>query len=157
MTLFNLITSGEALNEIGKQLCRIADTLDRAIPPAPRPVTDEPDTSTAVGRGDVFDSQPQSLSAPSFAESGEEYDARIQHEHDLADSLGVASFNPEFRAAIDQMRRDLMSQRRVINEAGETVEAEGYTEEEADQIVRQAFQQAKAQGNERRTPTPTFA
>ena len=89
-----------------------------------------------------------------IAESGEEYEERVHHERALALSLGVAPWSPDFQEAIDSMRRDIMKRQIVQVKNEETGEwnwvPKQFSEEEADQIVREAFQLAKAEANVRR-------
>lgn len=84
-----------------------------------------------------------------MSESPAEYQERIDHEAALAGSLGVAPWSPAFQKALAEMKNDLMSVKVYIDEEGRQIER-AYTEAEADDIVRQAFQLAKAEANERR-------
>jgi hypothetical protein len=84
-----------------------------------------------------------------ISESPEEYQERQSHESALAASLGVAPWSPAFEEAIRQMRSDLLKPRMETDEEGNKVWREGYTEDEADQVVRESFRLAKAAANVR--------
>lgn len=82
------------------------------------------------------------------AESPSEYQERMSHEAALASSLGVAPWSPSFQRAIHEMRQDLMKPRMEVNEEGNVVRKDPYTEDEADEIIREAFRLAKSEANE---------
>ena len=88
-----------------------------------------------------------------FAESGEEYQQRQSRDAAFAISLGVAPWSRDFQTTIMQMKYDLMRphMEQVQDEKGDwhAAEAEGRTEEEAEQIVRDAFRLARAEANVR--------
>ena len=73
----------------------------------------------------------------SFAESQDERQIRLDSEAALAASLNIAPWSPEFQAAINQMKSELLD---YTDEEGNT---QHRSEEEADDIVRQAFSLAK--------------
>jgi hypothetical protein len=143
MTLFNAIAdlSGlrDELTETNSLLRRIAEALERVSPvvPAaadPAPASDDASNSAADGFH--------------LAESPEQYQQRIDSEADLAISLGVAPWSPAFQESVRQMRADLMRPRREKDEeTGQTVERGGYSEVEASEIVKEAFQIAKSAAN----------
>ena len=88
-----------------------------------------------------------------FAESGEEYQQRQSRDAAFAISLGGAPWSRDFQTTIMQMKYDLMRphMEQVQDEKGDwhAAEAEGRTEEEAEQIVRDAFRLARAEANVR--------
>jgi len=118
-------------------LLRIAEALERISPPLP----DYPLQSVQ--------SSAQPDDSFHMSESGSEYESRLSHEAALAESLGVAPFSPAFQKAISEMHAELQQPRMEMNEEGIPVFRGGHTEEEADQIVRQAFQLARAEANVR--------
>ena len=118
-------------------LLRIAEALERISPPLP----DYPLQSVQ--------SSAQPDDSFHMSESGSEYESRLSHEAALAESLGVAPFSPAFQKAISEMHAELQQPRMEMNEEGIPVLRGGHTEEEADQIVRQAFQLARAEANVR--------
>lgn len=131
-------------------LTRIADALDRiAGPPHVISERSEPgrDSVAASGSGP---------SAPSFAESPEEYAARQSWESQMALDLGFAPHAPQVEELLRQMRDDLMNTRTTMdttdaegNASTTAVEAPALTEPEAIQAIRDAFQAAIAQTNTR--------
>jgi hypothetical protein len=118
-------------------LLRIAEALERISPTLP----DYPLQSVQ--------SSAQPDDSFHMSESGSEYESRLSHEAALAESLGVAPFSPAFQKAISEMHAELQQPRMEMNEEGIPVIRGGHTEEEADQIVRQAFQLARAEANVR--------
>lgn len=116
------------LSAVASALIRIAEAMERLSPPRP------PAAPVATTR--------DSEETDSFhlSESPEQFQERLNHEAALAASLGVAPWSPAFQCAVDEMRQDLMKS-----------EWEGrlITREEADDIMQQSFQAAKAQANER--------
>ncbi len=89
-----------------------------------------------------------------FAESGEEYQQRQSRDAAFAISLGVAPWSRDFQTTIMQMKYDLMRphMENVLDEqTGQyrPAEAEGKSEEEAEQIVRDAFKLARSEANVR--------
>ena len=132
------------LREANCSLSRIADALDRAVPP-PLAAPDTEGRQTPKADDD---------STFSFSESPEEYQSRTSHEANLAISLGVAPWSPAFQTALFEMRNQLMQPRVETDEEGNRVRREGYTEAEADDLVRQAFALAKAAANERPEAKP---
>lgn len=116
---------------------RIAEALERLSPPVPLPPEERPDGQPI----------PDSLNHPSFAESPEQYQERVDSEAAFALSLGVAPWSPAFQVAINEMRQELLKPKVEVNEeTGERIERQ-YTEAEADEIVRDAFKLARAQAN----------
>jgi hypothetical protein len=131
VSLFTFIAD---LSGVAAQLRRIADALDRAYPIPPAP-------SRRRDRGEAAD-----LAGPMqhhMAESPEQYQARMNNQSDLASSLGVAPWSPDFQALVDEMRKSLQQPRMEMNEDNEYYEVPGYSEAEADGIVRQAFDLAQ--------------
>jgi hypothetical protein len=132
------------LRELYRVHIRIAEALERISPPVPLApaAPSSPSPSSESNEENLF----------SVAESGEEYEARRSSESALAMSLGVAPWSPAFQKAIDEMRADLMRPRIIMepDDEGKVHRKEfgGYSGEEADWIVRDAFQLAKAQANE---------
>lgn len=125
-------------------LLRIAEALERISPPLPdypavHPVQPVQSVQSSAQPDDSFH----------MSESGSEYESRLSHEAALAESLGVAPFSPAFQKAISEMHAELQQPRMEMNEEGIPVFRGGHTEEEADQIVRQAFQLARAEANVR--------
>lgn len=88
-----------------------------------------------------------------FAESGEEYQQRQSRDAAFAISLGVAPWSRDFQTTIMQMKYDLMRTHMENRQDAEgnwrAVEAEGRSEEEAEQIVKDAFRLARAEANVR--------
>jgi hypothetical protein len=123
------------LREHRAVMTRIAEALERVSPPLPV----QTGKSTADLAPDQF----------YLAESPEEYQARTSAEASLAISLGVAPWSPQFQSLISQYRADLMRAKVVVNDEGQPEDRPGLTEAEAETVIRDAFQQAKAQANER--------
>jgi len=144
VNLFTLIAdlSGltAELRESNLLLRRIADALDRAVPPLPLPSPADPSAT---------DRREESPMQFSVAESPEQYLQRTSAEADLAISLGIAPWSPQFQQAILDMRADLMRAKVTTDEEGNRVESPGLSEAEATAIVRDAFALAKAAANER--------
>ena len=122
-------------------LLRIAEALERVSPP----LTNYP----VVHPVQSVQSSAQPDDSFHISESGSEYESRLSHEAALAESLGVAPFSPAFQKAISEMHAELQQPRMEMNDEGIPVLRGGHTEEEADQIVRQAFQLARAEANVR--------
>jgi|SRR5665213_644691 len=146
----------EFQEQLLKRLDRVADTFERLAtvlalesgvaggvvelpiaPPLPSVVTTSAPPDTGF----------------TFAESGEEYQQRQSRDAAFAISLGVAPWSRDFQTTIMQMKYDLMRphMEQVQDEEGNyrAAEAEGRTEEEAEQIVRDAFKLARAEANVR--------
>lgn len=119
------------MDRCARALERIADAFDRISPP-PLPESDPPSQSSSHSRDEP----------PLFymAESPEQYQERMSAQAALAVSLGVAPWSPAFQRAVDDMRADMIKQ--------------GNNEQEADDLIRRAFQAAKSEANER-TYTPS--
>ena len=113
-----------AIDRNTAQLRRIADAVEHAFPPPPVP----PEPSTAPHEFHV-------------AESPEEYQERVNEEAQFAAGLNVAPWSPEFQQALANMRSDIMQARKD--------DGSPFSHEEADQIIRQAFLEAKAHTNAR--------
>ncbi len=126
----------EVLRDGCQTLRRIAEALERLSPPLPA----SPDP--------VVSSYPMD-DGFHLAESPEEYQSRTDQEAQLAISLGVAPWSPAFGQAISQMRQDLMKSRMEVDAEGRTVPVPALSEEGAASLIRQAFQQAKAEANRR--------
>jgi type IV secretory pathway VirB10-like protein len=155
----------EFQEQLLKRLDRVADTFDRlatvlgyesdaaairanpviVATPAPPPAPAAP----VVNGADI--NQPSGFT---FAESGEEYQQRQSRDAAFAISLGVAPWSRDFQTTIMQMKYDLMRPHMENVRDEETgqwrpAEAEGRGEEEAEQIVRDAFKLARAEANVR--------
>ena len=138
-----------------KRLDRVADTFDRLATvltlesgAVPQPVKPVSPPVPIVNGADM-----NQTSGFTFAESGEEYQQRQSRDAAFAISLGVAPWSRDFQTTIMQMKYDLMRphMEQVQDEKGDwhAAEAEGRTEEEAEQIVRDAFRLARAEANVR--------
>ena len=125
------------LSRVAIALERIADAFDRAVPSPPAA-----DIAGAPGDANAHD-------AFYLAESPAEWQERQSHEAMLAASLGVAPWSPDFQAAITAMRDALMRRRMEINDEGNPVWREAATQAEAEDILRRAFREVKAQANTR--------
>ena len=124
-------------------MLRIAEALERLAPPPriePERQQSESDTAKAVE-----DSQHDDVHY--LAESGEEYEARVNHEANLAVSLGVAPWSPDFQRTIMEVRAELMKPRRYQDEEGNWQTRAPLTEAEADEAVREGFRLAKAEAS----------
>jgi hypothetical protein len=154
----------EFQEQLLRRLDRVADTFDRlatvlgyesdaaairanpviVATPAPPPAPAAP----VVNGADM--NQPSGFT---FAESGEEYQQRQSRDAAFAISLGVAPWSRDFQTTIMQMKYDLMRphMEQAQDEKGDwhAAEAEGRSEEEAEQIVRDAFRLARAEANVR--------
>lgn len=152
----------EFQEQLLKRLDRVADTFDRlatvltlessgcdatgpALPDVP-PVSDigKKAAAAAVEANAGF----------TFAESGEEYQQRQSRDAAFAISLGVAPWSRDFQTTITQMKYDQMRphMEHVQDEATgqyRLAEVEGRSEEEAEQLVRDAFKLARAEANVR--------
>ena len=132
------------LRDILSVLLRIAESLERVAPPLASTPPDQP--------ADGLNAHPADPSAKNandgfhLSESPSEYQERIDHDAALAGSLGVAPWSPDFQRVVAEVRNDLMKAR---YEQGQ--ETSGLTEAEADDVIRQAFQIAKAETNARRS------
>lgn len=148
----------EFQEQLLKRLDRVADTFDRLatvltlesgnVTQPIKPVSPPPVPTAPVAA-------PESA-APgfTFAESGEEYQQRQSRDAAFAISLGVAPWSRDFQTTIMQMKYDLMRphMENVLDEqTGQyrPAEAEGRSEEEAEQIVRDAFRLARSEANVR--------
>ena len=145
----------EFQEQLLKRLDRVADTFDRLATvltlesgAVPQPVKPVSPPVPIVNGADM-----NQTSGFTFAESGEEYQQRQSRDAAFAISLGVAPWSRDFQTTIMQMKYDLMRphMEQVQDEKGDwhAAEAEGRTEEEAEQIVRDAFRLARAEANVR--------
>jgi hypothetical protein len=155
----------EFQEQLLKRLDRVADTFDRLATVLTLESKGERYESTAaprtvplpaVSRNPVVPAPEPAASGPAgftFAESGEEYQQRQSRDAAFAISLGVAPWSRDFQTTIMQMKYDLMrphTENRQDAEGNyEAYEAEGRSEEEAEQIVRDAFKIARAEANVR--------
>ena len=144
MSLINLSISPD---RIAVALERIADAIDRAYPP------DEP-TDWLTPSPDAVNGQtgqtPSSDDHITVNESAEDYDRRVSADAALAGSLGIDSLSREFSVAVSDLKRNLMAPRMELNEETGTVERlAGLSADEAEDVVRKAFQLAKAEANVR--------
>lgn len=131
MALINLIADVTGLT---KQLTRIADALERAYPPEVDSTKTRPWTS---------DDQVHYV-----ADSPEQYREKQDREAALANSLGVAPWSPDFQDVVTQMKTDMMRTHYEVVD-GQRVEVPGSTEAEVEDLIRQAFREARAQENTR--------
>ena len=145
----------EFQEQLLKRLDRVADTFDRLATvltlesgAVPQPVKPVSPPGPIVNGADM-----NQTSGFTFAESGEEYQQRQSRDAAFAIYLGVAPWSRDFQTTIMQMKYDLMRphMEQVQDEKGDwhAAEAEGRTEEEAEQIVRDAFRLARAEANVR--------
>ena len=145
----------EFQEQLLKRLDRVADTFDRLATvltlesgAVPQPVKPVSPPVPIVNGADM-----NQTSGFTFAESGVEYQQRQSRDAAFAISLGVAPWSRDFQTTIMQMKYDLMRphMEQVQDEKGDwhAAEAEGRTEEEAEQIVRDAFRLARAEANVR--------
>jgi hypothetical protein len=122
------------LRALNASFLRIAEALERI---SPRLAVPRDDSAIASERWqesqDVFH----------LAESPEEYQERTSADAALALSLGVAPWSPAFQRAISEMRSDILRAKEL---AGEEV-----SDDEAASLIREAFQTAKAQANQRQS------
>lgn len=129
-------------------MLRIAEALERVSPPLQATAGDTEGASRTDSRTasapDVESGQEHYL-----AESPEEYMARTEHDSDLAMSLGVAPWSPDFQKSIMEVRAELMRPRTYQDEEGNWHNREPLTEEEADEAVREGFRLAKAEAHVR--------
>ena len=153
----------EFQEQLLKRLDRVADTFDRL---ATVLTLESNGTKTEVPHSQPERTAEKVTVAPTapepdapglgftFAESGEEYQQRQSRDAAFAISLGVAPWSRDFQTTIMQMKYDLMRphMENVLDEqTGQyrAAEAEGRSEEEAEQIVRDAFRLARAEANVR--------
>jgi hypothetical protein len=116
------------LREVRMAFVRIAEALERISPPLRGAPVDAAQPASEQGRG-IEEELKFSMS-----ESPEEWQERRNSDAALAASLNVAPWSPAFERLVAEMKSDLLQ--------------DGHNEEEADGIVRDAFQLAKAQANE---------
>lgn len=131
-------------------MVRVAEALERISPPLAAPpddVASRPQRDSPVAK--ASDESQRDEQVHHLAESPEEYMARIDHESDLATSLGVAPWSPDFQRTIMEVRAELMKPRKYQDEEGHWKERAPLTEEEADDAVREGFRLAKAEANVR--------
>ena len=130
-------------------MVRVAEALERISPPLAAPPDDTvPNRDSRQASAPDVESQ-RGEQVHHLAESPEEYMARIDHEADLATSLGVAPWSPDFQRTIMEVRAELMKPRKYQDEEGNWKERAPLTEEEADDAVREGFRLAKAEANVR--------
>ena len=146
----------EFQEQLLKRLDRVADTFDRLATvltlesgAVPQPVKPVSPPVPIVNGADM-----NQTSGFTFAESGEEYQQRQSRDAAFAIYLGVAPWSRDFQTTIMQMKYDLMRPHMEQVQDEETgqyraAEAEGRSEEEAEQIVRDAFKLARAEANVR--------
>ena len=147
----------EFQEQLLKRLDRVADTFDRLA----TVLTLESGVTGGITSLPIEPPKPSvvTTSAPpdsgfTFAESAEEYQQRQSRDAAFAISLGVAPWSRDFQTTIMQMKYDLMRPHMENVRDEETgqwrpAEAEGRGEEEAEQIVRDAFKLARAEANVR--------
>ena len=152
----------EFQEQLLKRLDRVADTFDRLATVLTLESKGERHEPTASAPATVpLPAVPRNPVVPApepagftFAESGEEYQQRQSRDAAFAISLGVAPWSRDFQTTIMQMKYDLMRphMENVLDEqTGQyrPAEVEGKSEEEAEQIVRDAFRLARAEANVR--------
>jgi hypothetical protein len=159
----------EFQEQLLKRLDRVADTFDRLamvltlessgrdvaapvfLPGSPVPV--DMNIKELKVEPPVDDRTLDPPAGFTFAESGEEYQQRQSRDAAFAISLGVAPWSRDFQTTIMQMKYDLMRphMEQAKDEKGDwhAAEAEGRSEEEAEQIVRDAFKLARSEANVR--------
>ena len=131
-------------------MVRVAEALERISPPLAAPPDDTvPNRDSRQASAPDVESLHEREQVHHLAESPEEYMARIDHESDLATSLGVAPWSPDFQRTIMEVRSELMKPRKYQDEEGNWKERAPLTEEEADDAVREGFRLAKAEANVR--------
>ena len=154
----------EFQEQLLQRLDRVADTFDRlatvltlesgaaqhTVKVVSPPPSSPPPLPAATAPAPERDASP----GFTFAESGEEYQQRQSRDAAFAISLGVAPWSRDFQTTIMQMKYDLMRphMEQVQDEATgqyRPVEVEGKSEEEAEEIVRDAFRLARAEANVR--------
>lgn len=129
----------------------VPPTLPQAVVPqvAPAPLKPSVRVKAKSGIKAVAQADTSPAGTAMIAESGEEYDERLSSERSLALLLGVAPWSPDFQTAINEMRADLLK-RKMVQEQDEEGNwhwvAKQFTEEEADEIVRESFRLAGQQG-----------
>ena len=147
----------EFQEQLLKRLDRVADTFDRLATVLTLESSGQRGTTNPGGQHITANAPPvPEPTAPTgftFAESGEEYQQRQSRDAAFAISLGVAPWSRDFQTTIMQMKYDLMrphmENRQDAEGNYEAYEAEGRSEEEAEQIVRDAFRLARAEANVR--------
>jgi hypothetical protein len=130
-------------------MVRVAEALERISPPLQAETQQPNRDSRQASAPDVESQHERDEQVHHLAESPEEYIARIDHESDLATSLGVAPWSPDFQRTIMEVREELMKPRKYQDEEGNWKERAPLTEEEADDAVREGFRLAKAEANVR--------
>jgi hypothetical protein len=123
-------------------LLRIAEALERLSPPLP--LSSLPPSPVAARSASAED-------ALYMAESPEEYQARTSAETALAVQLGIAPWSPDFQQTISQFKSDLQKPIMEKNEEGGYTQKEGLSSEEAEDLIKKAFKEARAQENFRRS------
>ena len=149
----------EFQEQLLQRLDRVADTFDRLATVLTLESGAAQHTVKVVSPPPVPDATaaapvPERDAGFTFAESGEEYQQRQSRDAAFAISLGVAPWSRDFQTTIMQMKYDLMRphMENVLDEqTGQyrPAEVEGKSEEEAEQIVRDAFKLARAEANVR--------
>ena len=153
----------EFQEQLLKRLDRVADTFDRLATvltlesgtlPDGKPIVPAAAAAAPVDLNGFKEQLNDGIQPGfTFAESGEEYQQRQSRDAAFAISLGVAPWSRDFQTTIMQMKYDLMRphMEQVQDEKGDwhAAEAEGRTEEEAEQIVRDAFRLARSEANVR--------
>ena len=143
MSLVTLITdlkhTNELLTEIRDSLREIALML---VPPVKYEFvesTNGPDISISV--------------------TGEEYDERRKLERELAISIGMDPNHPRFQELVSQMRDDLTSPRMepTVDANGQIIVSpvEGFTQDQATAIIKQAFAEASGHPANPKRPSKT--
>lgn len=130
-------------------MLRIAEALERLSPPLATVAREAAAVTLPADGGSAPGEREHAEQVHHLAESPEEYMARIDHESDLANSLGVAPWSPDFQRTIMEVRAELMKPRKYQNEKGNWQERAPLTEEEADDAVREGFRLARAEANVR--------
>ena len=147
MSLINLSISPD---RIAVALERIADAIDRAYPPDEPTDWLTPSPDAVNGQTGQTGQAPSSDDHITVNESAEDYDRRVSADAALAGSLGIDSLSREFSVAVSDLKRNLMAPRMELNEETGTVERlAGLSADEAEDVVRKAFQLAKAEATVR--------
>ena len=125
------------IRECRDALIRIADALERVSPPIPAsPESNSPQSSEPYEHH--------------LSESGAEYQERVAGEASLANSLGVAPWNPDFQRVVSEIRDELTRPRRIQDaDTGEWLDSPPLSPAEVDDAIRKGFQEARAAQNVR--------
>jgi hypothetical protein len=150
MSLLTIIANMDELREIRLSLTRIAEALELISPPLLAVSSTSGYGAETPSEADRASRQTEPQTEPLFAESPEQYEERMDQLVSLAAQLNVAPGSPAFHRAIAEMRSDLLQPRIERDEETGEESVEQFTEEQADQVIRDAFREAKADANKQR-------